>query len=263
MNLIKDLTNKAYHSESLHLSSSSLKLLLTDLPKFHKEKILGIREPQKDSPHFVEGSFLHTHILEFDKIKDEYAIFPEFRKSGQAWENFKASVPEGIDILSAAQELRVQSWINGYKKNKLAVDLVLGSQVEVSLFKPFHNVPLKVRADIIDPERGFIADIKTTSFDIGADSFKMTMDKWSYKLSASLYLSMFEQELDKPLEFYFIVISKKDSQCEVYRLSKESRSEGDLQVLQALQIYKRCLESGDWTGALNHARLVQEEVEEV
>ena len=45
--IYKTLSNKKYHEEQKHLSSSNLKLLLKDSQKFYKEKILGEREPIK------------------------------------------------------------------------------------------------------------------------------------------------------------------------------------------------------------------------
>ena len=44
---VKDITNEEYHAEVEHLSSSTLKLLITDLNKFYQEKILKIKDQDK------------------------------------------------------------------------------------------------------------------------------------------------------------------------------------------------------------------------
>ena len=55
--LYNDITNEAYHGEKDHISSSNIKNLLTDLEKFHKEKILHDKQPQKENPAFSEGFY--------------------------------------------------------------------------------------------------------------------------------------------------------------------------------------------------------------
>lgn len=242
------LSNNDYHAEKDHLSSSNLKMLLKDIEKFYQEKILHNKGPQLDIPAFAEGSYVHGLILEPHLLDDEFTVFPNFRKAGKVWETFKAAEVSGKNrtIISKPQAKRCEGLVEGYKKNKTAVDMVNGCKKEFSLFLTLDNVPIKVRADLINIEEGFIGDIKTTSFDTDPDSFKFTMKDFGYGLSAALYCQAFEAHYGKPFDFYFIVLGKKDRSCEVYKLSQDSRAKGDREVFKALKLYKQCKKTGIW-----------------
>ena len=244
--IYKTLSNDKYHAEQKHMSSSNLKMLLKDTQKFYKEKILGEREPLKGA-FLDEGNYAHSLILEPHLIPEEYLFFEGNRKAGKDWKAFEAENKDSDKIiLSAPQKLRVENWIESYKKRPEAVDLVSGSDKEYSLFSEMLGVPLKVRADIINVERGFIADVKTTASDPDLDTFKFTVDQYQYDLSAALYVDMFSRKYDKPFDFYFIVLGKRTMTCEVYKASDLTLGKGRKKVLDAVKIYKSCMESGKW-----------------
>jgi len=240
-----DLSNNDYHGEKDHLSSSNLKTLLHDIEKFYQEKILG-NKIQEQKAVFDEGNYCHSLILEPEQIDMEYAFFTGFRKTGKDWEIFKEANKDKI-ILSKPQKHRVESWVENYKKHETAVELLKDCRHEVSLFGEFNGVPVKVRADSINVEKGYIADIKTSAYDTDVDSFKLVVENREYDLSAALYCSMFELYYRKPFDFYFVVLGKNDGQCEVYKASKETIKVGSMKVVSALNIFKKCNKSGIWT----------------
>lgn len=260
--LLTDLSNHDYHGERHHLSSSQIKLLLTDVPKFYRENILRIKEDQKENQNFVDGSYIHSCILEPDKTASEFAFFPGWKKVGPEWREFKEANP-GVDILSKPQKVKCDQLIKTYNSNPAAVELVKGIQAEVSLFSNIDDVGIKVRADGLHTEKGYILDVKTTSFETDVDSFKLTMERFHYELSAALYLRLFEKELGKSLDFYFLVLGKTSNTCEVFKLSKDSRLNGDLQIARALRIYKKCLETNVWTNEVDCAKIEYDENYEI
>ena len=79
---INHCTNEEYHGDKSYLSSSNLKLLIKDLPRFKKEVLDGQRE-NKQVNAFDEGNYAHSLILEPNTIDDEYAFFPGFKKLGK------------------------------------------------------------------------------------------------------------------------------------------------------------------------------------
>lgn len=240
---INECSNEEYHGDKSYLSSSNLKLLLKDLEKFKKEVIEGQRE-NKQVNAFDEGNYAHSLILEPDNLED-YAFFPEFRKAGKVWEAFKTQHSDKI-ILSKPQKHRVEQWVEAYRKRPEAVSLVSGGHAEYSLAGKFLDVPIKVRADYINIDEGYIADVKTTSYSTDADTFKYVVNNLRYDLSAALYCKLFEQFYGKKFDFYFIVLGKRDILCEVYKASEETLEKGELLAIDALNIYKNCLKSGNW-----------------
>jgi hypothetical protein len=224
-------------------------MLLKDPAKFYDEKVLGNRKPIATSTQniFAEGSLAHSMILEPHLVDEEFKIFPGFRKQGKEWEAFMDDPANAkYTILSRAQKARVSKWVEAYNKLPAAVNLIKDGFAEKTLFGDLKGVPVKVRADYINIEQGFVADVKTTAGPTDVDGFKDTVAGFSYDLSAALYTLMFEQHYGKPFDFYFIVLGKRDFSCEVYKLSEESMAKGREQVRIALGVYKKCIESGIW-----------------
>lgn len=244
---INECTNEEYHGDKNYLSSSSLKSVLKDLELYHREAILGEKRevPRKLQNAYDEGSFTHTLILEPHMVDKEYRFYPGMRKSGNEWEKFKKE-NEGFTILSKAQKHRVEKMIEGYNKRPEASKLIEGCKFEHTLAGELNDVNIKVRADAINIEKGYIADVKTTGGDSDLDNFKWKVEDFSYELSADLYCRMFEQYYNKPFDFYFIVLSKKTYLCDVFKMSKETRSKGKKMVEEALVKYKKAKDSGIW-----------------
>lgn len=245
---IVDISNEEYHAEKEHVSSSNLKSLLKDPEEFYNQKILGQRPEYSKSTlnAFDEGTYAHSLILEPEKVKDEFRFFEGWKKQGAEWDYFK-SINSNFIILSKPQKVRVEKWVEAFKELPSAVNLIEGGYPEKTLFGDLMGVPVKVRADYINVDCGYIADVKTTSSLTDLDSFKYTIDRFNYDLSAALYLMMFEKYYKKSFDFYFIVLGKRETTCDVYKLSKESRSKGESLVNKALSIYKKCKKTGIWT----------------
>jgi len=244
--IYKTLSNEKYHAEKEHLSSSNLKMLLKDTKQFYKDKILGEGEPLKGA-FLDEGNYAHTLILEPHMVDEEYLFFEGNRKAGKDWKAFEAEHKDsGKIILSAPQKLRVENWVASFNKRPEAVDLIKGANNEFSLFAEMMGIPLKVRADVINIEKGFIADIKTTASDPDVDTFRFTVEQYGYDLSAALYVDLFSRRYEKPFDFYFIVLGKRTMTCEVYKASDLTLGKGRKKVMNAVKVYKSCKASGQW-----------------
>ncbi len=218
-----ELSNNDYHGEKDHFSSSNIKDLISTVnkwnspvwgvEKFYKEKVLHEKEPQKEKAVFSEGSLVHGMILEPHLVDEEFVCFDGFRKAGKVWQAFQKAEKEGKNrtILSKPQWMRCLKMVENFNKNKTAVELVKSCSKELSLFGELDGIPIKVRADCINIEEGYIVDIKTSSYDVDLDSFKFTM---------------------------------KD--CEVYKISKGTREKGDRKVFEDLKKYKECSKTVIW-----------------
>jgi hypothetical protein len=246
--LNENVTNRDYHADKTHLSSSTLKLLLKDREQFYKEKILGIRNEQPSNPAFDEGSLTHAMILEPEVIEKEFVIWEGWTKRGKVWEDFCA-LPEnaGKLIMSKPQKVRCDRFFKSYQANKTAVSLVSGGFPEFTVCQTINDVPIKARFDYVNIDKGYIADVKTSGYAVDRDTFKQTVDQFHYQLSAALYLMVAEQFYGKKFDFYFIAISKSTNDTEVFKLSEENLVKGKMMIIEALNIYKSCLKSGDWS----------------
>ena len=88
--------------------------------------------------------------------------------------------------------------------------------------------PVKARADILNPELGFVADLKSTSADAqDADAIKGQISQWGYDLSAAFYLDIFNTVykilgLDYRLDKWFWAFCSSTKQnSKVYQATDE------------------------------------------
>lgn len=242
--LILESSNESYHADKTHLSSSGLKCILKSAAQFHHEYVLGHKE-QVDKPAFQDGTLLHALILEPHKIATDYAIFSGLRKSGKYYEEFKEK-NKGKIVVSAAQMLRMQNLYKSYQSLPTALALLERTLSEHSMVSTVLDVPVKARADAISISRKCIIDVKTTSMPSVTEVFRQTIQDYMYHLSAALYCQIAFDTYGELHDFYWLVLSKYDGQCNVYKASPETLSMGSALVNQALVKYKRCKETGIW-----------------
>lgn len=241
--MLQNSSNADYHANRSHLSSSMLKLILKDVKEFERQWVHGqLDNTQKDA--FTEGSFVHTLVLEPHKVQTDYAVFPGMRKSGAAWEEFKVA-NEGKTLLSTPQMLRCQKLYKAYEAMQVATELVRDGLPEHTMTATILGVPVKSRADYIVPKK-YIVDVKTTSYPSDTDLFKQTVGDFKYELSAALYCQIAYETYGCLHDFYWLVLSKADNQCHVYKASSDTLSRGAALVAKALVKYKKCSESGLW-----------------
>lgn len=236
-------TNEQYHANKTHLSSSSFKTILKSPQKFYNEHILGQRESYS-SDALIDGTYVHSCLLEPETLS-KYVVFNGLRRAGTAWESFKEANNDKI-ILTAQQYTRCQALLAGYAKNPLAIELLKGGNSEFSLAGEVFGIPVKCRADYVNISTGTIVDVKTSSKYTDIDEFRSTIEEYRYDLSASLYLEIFEAHYGKPFQFIFLVLSKADNVCTLYKLSQDTRDIGKKLLSEAASIYKRCIKTGIW-----------------
>lgn len=242
--------NTTYHADRKYLSSSMLKLLLRDAEGFYNE-FFGPKkaEQEQEKDAFTEGSFVHTLLLEPDKVISDYAMFPGLRRQGRAWEDFKAGNP-GKTILTAAQVSRCEALAKSATSLPIALELLSEGLAEHTMTSTILDTAVKARADYINVSKGYIVDVKTTSMPTGTDIFKLTVQDYMYQLSAALYCQIAYDTYGKLFDFYFVVLSKHDKLCSVYKASSQTLVEGSALVTQAIVQYKLRMQSGNWSNEL-------------
>lgn len=242
------LTNAEYHAEKEHLSSSNLKLLLDSPAEFYKQKILG-QKSNKSSAAMDLGSYVHSLILEPESVDKEYATYTGWRRQGAEFETFKQQ-NSGKIILTTPQEHTGKRLAQSTKANPAALSLLTGGVPELSLATEMMDVKVKMRADYINANKGYIVDVKTTRYPSHIDTFRRVVRELGYELSAALYCDIAYRIYGKVFDFYWLVISKSDVETQVYRASTHTLSEGSALVTKALIAYKKCIESGVWPETL-------------
>lgn len=230
-----EMTNAEYHSNLTHLSSSALKYLYDDHEKFIKYYVN--REKTEPSPALVFGTAIHTAILEPHLFDSEIIIYPEQYRRGNSWKEFALQHPNS-NILTMNEKTQLDALVEACNNSKLAKELLTDCKFEHTLMTELDGLPVKCRCDGINIEKGYIIDVKTTRYDSSSDSFKMALQEHHYDLSAELYRQIASSVYNKEFDFYFIVLSKADYKCRVYKTSSKTFATGQLKLLSAYETYK-------------------------
>lgn len=265
---LNDCSNSEYHADRKYISSSVLKTIYKSLDIYYNEYILGMKKEISSSTQatFDLGSLVHSYILEPHLVENDYNFFKGFRKAGPEYKEFLESARHGKPIISSPQHHSAKELVEAYKRNKHAPSLISGGFSEQTICGTLHGVPIKTRYDYINVDKGFISDVKTTAYPSDKENFTQTVDGLMYHLSAALYCAMAEQYYGKPFDFYFIVLSKRDKTCNVFKLSDEKMELGKRIVAEACAKYKKAKETNDWTELKEPGRLNlvdSDEIEEI
>ena len=244
-----EMSNEAYHANKTHYSSSQIKTLYWDTEKFHREYILGQKEPMKQSDGLTLGTLIHTKILEEHLFDNSVIVSSEFHKRGNAWKEFVAANEHtGKHLISGAQKLQLDNMYEAYLKRPEAVQAIKNSKTEVTIGSELMGTPVKIRCDALDLENGIISDLKSTAYSAELEVFKQNAysQMLSYDISAAFYTMIAEQEFGRPFDFHYIVISKSEYRCEIYKSSQVSLINGRNKIFKALERLKHYREHGTW-----------------
>lgn len=231
----KYISNEEYHKDREFLSSSVIKVLYHDVKKYEEEYINGNKELKK-SASLDEGTAIHTKILEPELYDSQIVVYPEMKKLGHAYKNFELEHPNKL-ILSLSQSMKIEKMHKAFNNRAEAVSMINSCEKEFTICSEISGVKVKMRADAINVEQGFIADIKSTSYSSELEVFKENAysQLLSYDISAALYTKIASQVYNKPFDFYYIVISKQDYVCNIYKASQQSLLNGNNKINKALE----------------------------
>ena len=279
-----EMTSEEYHGTPGTYSSSQLKdLKEEDTDLFHKKWITK-EIPRKESDVFDLGTYVHTAVLEPEKLKDECVVFTGKVKAGEKWKEFKRK-HAGKVILTQKQKEMADKLTKAVFASKPSMNLIGDGTPEVSLFveiginpetkeivceentswyktllpngeweacnrgdrKSFIWITLKVRADILNPEGGYVLDLKTTSSNAKSEEECMKSTKYyDYDLSAALYVDLFNIVLDGSItEFYWTYVSKTHLNCRTHRALPETLMTGRAKWMRAAFTLARGIKN-DW-----------------
>ena len=238
-----DMTSEEYHGTPGTYSSSQLKDLMEEDTDLFYKKWISKEIARKESDVFDLGTYVHTAVLEPEKLKKECPIYPGKVKAGEKWKKFKAA-HAGKTILTQSQADTGNKLARAVAASKSSTSLIEVCDPEVSLFVelginpdtreivyksipgssetmgllpngewvPFPNmarsyyvwVVLKVRADALSLKNGFILDLKTTSSNARSEEeCEKSTKYYNYDLSAAFYMDLFNTVLDGKITDFY------------------------------------------------------------
>ena len=249
------MTIKEYHAHPA-LSRSRL-WALHDSP----EKFKYLEEhPPEITPTLRLGAAFHKYALEPETFDDEYAVSPVFdrrtREGKAGWEVFVHDTM-GKTIISQDEFETIFGMRNSLMANPTAKTLVEKSMKEQSFFwtEAETGIELKCRPDILLPELGIIADLKSC---VSADteSFSKECLRLGYDVQAAMYTEGVKETHPGEYAFMFIAVEKNPPySVNVTEMDPAFVDYGRIRYKALLSVYAECARTGNWYG-LNGAENV-------
>lgn len=269
--MVKNLTNEAYHSITTHISKSGLDKI-RKAPALYYEHCLnpkGSREGLKPKKHFLVGTIAHSVVLEPEKLAAEYLIEPVAApkrptaaqikatspspaaiKSIDFWERFDQRAA-GRKIIPREEYETAQRMREALMQHPAAAYLLeAGGVAEESIFFEEQTTKTKgrIRPDFRSTKFNWLIDYKTAQ-DASPEAFKKSVTQYRYHVQGAWYTDGAIASGLNVDGFAFIVQEKAPPYLvAVYYLGSEEYEIGRAEYLEDCETYQRCLQSGNWHG---------------
>jgi len=275
-----DISNEAYHRApnllpGPSLSSSGAKKLLAQSPRhfFFDSPMNPQRPPEPDKPHFNVGKAAHDLVLLSERWSEFYHITPEgfsrakSKAMAEAIAEADAALAEGKTVLSFDQAEVVERVAAAIHQNDLAVATLTNGVTEETLVwqDPMTKVWLRARPDfrpnsilekrdvMVVSDLKFVAPTHATP-----EGFAKAIYNFGYHQSAAFYSDAIKAIYGHhPTHWVHVVVEKEPPfSVSLYELPGEDIERGRLLNRRAIDLFARCLETGEWPGYADVPRQV-------
>jgi hypothetical protein len=262
----RDLSNANYQRIDA-LSATGIRRLLQS-PLHHRFAYLHPDQAEASSAQKM-GSALHLGILEPDRFDSgDVVTIPADAPSRPSERTLKAAKPSasslfamdywrdfdeltaGKILLTAAESEIVQGMVESVRAHPLYRELFSGGAGEVSYqWRDARlGIPCRCRFDYLQGE-SLAVDLKSTR-DASPEGFAKAAASYAYGIQQAHYLNGFEHLHDKSLDgfVFFAVENVAPYCCAAYVLPSNVINFCLDRVEQAMLLYKRCRDTGEWPG---------------
>tara|TARA_R100000458_G_C8274625_1_gene249620 strand:- start:1631 stop:2515 length:885 start_codon:yes stop_codon:yes gene_type:complete len=249
-----ELSNDDYHSGP-GISKSSLDLVDRSPLHYWHKKIGPGKEGAFETPAMRLGSLAHLAILEPELMATTVAVMPQCDRRTKAGKEEYAKAledaeAEGKQLVTASDYATVTAMKRAVKQHPLASELLRGGTREGSFFwtDQMTGQLCKCRPDLIDRERRFAIDLKTTT-DASAESFKRSAAKYRYGVQAAWYSDGASECLGYTAVDTFVILAVETIApygVALYELGQDWIMTGQEMYRRDLNTLARCLETDKW-----------------
>lgn len=209
------------------LSSSACKMLLESPKTYYYVTKYGQKE---DTAALLTGKLIHTMILEPQEFEKRFDVSSTKGKTTKAFKELKEASEKAV--ITAAEYDAAMRIVDAFNRNEIMKEYLKGSTFETPGISMLFGLPFRAKADIINFEQGFIADIKTTT-DVQS-GFRFSARKYGYDMQAYIYTQIFGIR-----DFYFLAIDKKSLDLGVFTVSDQFIFDGEQKVELAVNRFKK------------------------
>jgi len=230
--------DSAYYSDKKYLSNSNIGRMMEDVHTF--KKYLDGEYDYPSNPNFVVGRFVHTAVLEPEKVGD-FFIAPAKDRRSKAYKD--AMEEHGYDWVVTEPEYQMGMKVKeNIEANDRLSEMFTFAENEVPFTANINEVPCKGKVDAVTKIDGkkVIIDLKTTGKPV--TDFPKSARAFNYDRQAAMYLNLTGAD-----EFVFVVANKETQRLGLYTCSDSFISNGEHKLMYALDMYKRLFISNEYT----------------
>jgi hypothetical protein len=214
---------------------------------------------EEETPALRVGQLTHRVILEPDTLEGAFWVKPDgmnfTTKDGKAWRDEHQDRP----IITADDATAVKAMREAVHAHPVARRLIAHSQKEKNLFAEDAKGTLrKARLDLLPDSGNALPDLKTC-LSAHPDEFAKAIFNNGYFRQAAFYLALTKLLGMEFSTWLFIAVEKTPPYAvNVVQLDQLAIEYGATLINADLQIYRNCVESGEWPaygGGVNHVSL--------
>jgi hypothetical protein len=197
------------------------------------------------------GSAFHSLLLEPEK--HEVICTPEINRRTKAGKEEYAKFleeSEGKIVVTPEENDELMMMLIQVRKNETASMLLKQGKAESSIVwqDATYGFLCKCRPDYLRDDR-IIIDVKTSSQPATPEAFSRACVNYGYHISAAWYQAGVLAVTGKRHNFVFIVCETKPPYAvSVFEPDREFLDAGRKAIQPLLEVYDRCLKSGQWPG---------------
>lgn len=248
--IVYGMPEAEYHAPTDELSSTGAKLIL-ESPAKYKHQVVDGNRVHRDS--YDVGTAVHTKVLGVGLAA--VTCPPELlasngamsTKEARAWKAEQQAA--GIPVVSAGELALIDAMAEAVLRHSLAKKLFeRAGRAEVSVFAEHLGVKNRARFDYLPDDGGIAVDLKTT-VDASPAGFAKSAANFGYHIQRGHYIDVLSRAVGRDVEMLFVTVEKDAPHLVgVHQLNQEFADMGAAEALEARDVYKRCIETGDWPG---------------
>jgi hypothetical protein len=233
------------------LSASGAKLIETECPALYFHRYISPGQPER-KPEFDVGTAAHLMVLEPQEFDARVSIIDAGDYRGaKARDDRDAAYAAGLTPLLPKEVDAIRAMRSVLLSHPVARHAFQDGSIERSLFwiDPEFGVWRKTRPDFLPNSLRYMVDYKTST-SANPEKFKRSAADFGYHQQAAWYLDGVQAVYgERPKKFAFVVQDKNPPHLvSVCYLDDEAIEWGRILNRRAIQLFARCLETGEWPG---------------
>lgn len=248
-----ELSSDEYHADPApepSLNSTTARVLLSKTPahaKAQHPRLSDVPLEPRSSEAMDMGTAVHQLLLRDDRV--EVADFPDYRKAeARTWRDETRAggrVPMLTHQWERAQNV-AQAVREQMRRLPKPTPFTAGTP-EATLTWEENGAWLRARLDWLRDDFTYIDDLKCTSKTANPHVWEKQIWNMGYDLQAALYRRAVLHTYDTQPRFRWVVVETAPPYaCSVVELSDGDMHAASVKVDAALQIWRECMESGEW-----------------